>query len=189
MAICRWLGAASSGPSASRRTWTYPWSGPRSTCWRALSSSQASSRLLRLTHDARSRCVSKRTNCRLGLRRPVPWRWLWPARAAEEALHWSRRSTREQLPGAGARPDADPLRTAVVIALGLGRQQRAATLAAAAEAIAEALGTPGTGFPILAAGTAKALALTGPEAEHAFDIGRRMSWLEAYRFAAGEESD
>ena len=107
----------------------------------------------------------------------------------EEALHWSRRSTREQLPGAGARPDADPLRTAVVIALGLGRQQRAATLAAAAEAIAEALGTPGTGFPILAAGTAKALALTGPEAEHAFDIGRRMSWLEAYRFAAGEESD
>jgi predicted ATPase/DNA-binding CsgD family transcriptional regulator len=107
----------------------------------------------------------------------------------EEALLWSRRSTRTQPQGAGVRPDADPLRTAAVIALGLGDQQRAATLAAAAERMAESLGASGTGFPILAAGTAKALALTGPEAERAFEIGRRMSWLEAVRFAAGEETD
>jgi len=110
-------------------------------------------------------------------------------RRFEEALLWSRRQVRSQQPGAGVRPDADPLRTAAVIALGLGHQQRAATLAAAAEAIAEALATPGTSFPILAAGTAKALALTGPQAERAFEIGSRMSWLEAIRFAAGEESD
>jgi hypothetical protein len=107
----------------------------------------------------------------------------------EEALLWSRRSTQIQLPGAGVRPDADRLRTAAVIALGLGRRRRAAILAAAAEAISEAFGTPGTGFPILAAGTADALALTGPEAEHAFEIGRGMSWLEALRFAAEEEAD
>jgi hypothetical protein len=104
----------------------------------------------------------------------------------EEALGWSRRSLQIEEQDDAGRPDADALRTTVLIALGLGSWRRAATLAAAAEATAEELGTPATGFPILAEGMAKALALTGPEMEHAFERGRRMSWLEAVQFAAGD---
>jgi len=107
----------------------------------------------------------------------------------EEALPLMRLVMRMNLREEGIRPDADMLRTATVIALGLGHKKTAATLAAAAEAIAEEFGTPGTGFPILAEGTAKALALTGREAERAFEVGRRMSWLEAVRFAAGEGAE
>jgi predicted ATPase/DNA-binding CsgD family transcriptional regulator len=107
----------------------------------------------------------------------------------EEALPLMRQVMRMNLREDGIRPDADELRAATLITLGLGRQNMAATLAAAAEAISEEFGTPGTGFPILAAGTMKALALTGPEAERAFEIGRRMSWLEAVRFAAGEGTE
>jgi hypothetical protein len=51
------------------------------------------------------------------------------------------------------------------------------------------LGMAGTIVPMLAAGVAKALALTGPEAERAFERGRRMSYLEALEFAAGEENE
>jgi predicted ATPase/DNA-binding CsgD family transcriptional regulator len=104
----------------------------------------------------------------------------------EEALGWSRRALQIAEQGDAGRPDADVLRTAVLIAIGLGSWRRASTLAAAAEATAEELGTPGTGFPILAEGMAKALALTGPEIEHAFERGRRMSWLEAVQFATGD---
>jgi non-specific serine/threonine protein kinase len=104
----------------------------------------------------------------------------------EEALGWSRHALQMEVPGEAGRPDADALRTTVVVALGLGRRRRAATLAAAAEATAEEHGNPGTVFPILAAGMADALAATGPEAEHAFERGRRMSWIEAVQFAAGE---
>jgi tetratricopeptide (TPR) repeat protein len=106
----------------------------------------------------------------------------------KEALTWSQEAIRIQLRG-GGRQDADMLRTEVVIALGLGRPKHAATLAAAAEAIAAELGTPGPNFPILAAGIANALALTGPDAERAFARGRRMSWFEALEFAAGEENE
>lgn len=104
----------------------------------------------------------------------------------EEALGWSRRALQIEEQDDAGRPDADALRTTVLIALGLGSWRRAATLAAAAEATAVELGTPATGFPILAAGMAKALALTGPEIAHAFERGRRMSWLEAVQFAAGD---
>jgi predicted ATPase/DNA-binding CsgD family transcriptional regulator len=104
----------------------------------------------------------------------------------EEALPLMRHVMLMSLREEGVRPDAEVLRTATVIALGLGHQEDAATLAAAAEALAEEFGTPGTGFPILAEGIARALALSGPEAERAFEVGRRMSWLEAVRFAAGE---
>lgn len=107
----------------------------------------------------------------------------------EEAMPLMRRVMRMNLREEGIRPDADMLRTATVIALGLGRQEEAATLAAAAEALAEEFGTPGTGFPILAEGIARALSLTGPEAARAFEVGRRMSWLEAVRFAAGEGTE
>jgi predicted ATPase/DNA-binding CsgD family transcriptional regulator len=106
----------------------------------------------------------------------------------KEALTWSQEAIRIQLRG-GGRQDADMLRTEVVIALGLGRPKHAATLAAAAEAIAAELGTPGPNFPILAAGIANALALTGPDAERAFARGRRMSWFEALEFAADEENE
>jgi tetratricopeptide (TPR) repeat protein len=105
-----------------------------------------------------------------------------------EALDWSQKALQMHLQE-GQRRGADLLRTAVVIALGLGRKQRARTLAAAAEALGEELGTPRTRFPILAAGIGRALALTGPEAERAFERGRRMSWREAVRFAAGEENE
>ncbi|HET6311357.1 MAG TPA: LuxR C-terminal-related transcriptional regulator [Candidatus Nitrosotalea sp.] len=104
----------------------------------------------------------------------------------EEALGWSRHSLQVEVPGEAGRPDPEALRTMVLIALGLGSWRRAATLAAAVEVTAKELGTPGTGFPILAEGMAKALALTGPEIEHAFERGRRMSWLEAVQFATGD---
>jgi predicted ATPase/DNA-binding CsgD family transcriptional regulator len=107
----------------------------------------------------------------------------------EEALPLIREVMQMNLGEGGIRPDAEILRTATLIALGLGRQKEAATLAAAAEALAEEFGTPGTGFPILAEGIARALALTGPEAERAVEVGRRMSWLEAIRFAAGEGTE
>jgi hypothetical protein len=80
-------------------------------------------------------------------------------------------------------------RTATVIALGLGHKKRAATLAAAAEALTVELGIARTLVPMLEAGVAKALALTGPEAERAFERGRRMSYFEALEFATGEENE
>jgi Predicted ATPase len=106
----------------------------------------------------------------------------------EEALHWSRETIQIMI-RSDRRPDADLLRTAAVVALGLGHRNRAATLAAAAEAIAVELGTPGISVALLAAASAKALALTGPEAERAIERGRRMSWLEALQFGAGEETE
>jgi hypothetical protein len=74
----------------------------------------------------------------------------------------------------------------VVIELGLSHLERAATLAAAVEAIDEEAGTPGTAFPILAEGVEEALAFTVPEARLAFDRGRQMSYLQAVRFASGD---
>jgi tetratricopeptide (TPR) repeat protein len=107
----------------------------------------------------------------------------------EEAQQWSHEALRADIAAGGGRQDADMFRTAVVIALGLGRLKRAATLAAAAEAITVELGMAGTGVPMLAAGVAKALALTGPEAERAFDRGKRMTYFEAIEFAAGGENE
>jgi predicted ATPase/DNA-binding CsgD family transcriptional regulator len=107
----------------------------------------------------------------------------------EEAQQWSREALRANIAAGGGRQDSDMFRTESVIALGLGRHKRAATLAAAAEAITVDLGIAGTLVPMLAAGVANALALTGPEAEHAFERGRRMSYLEALQFAAGEETE
>jgi hypothetical protein len=105
-----------------------------------------------------------------------------------EALPWSLETIQTMI-RSDRRPDADVLRTAVLVALGLGHWNRAATLAAAAEAIAVELGTPGISVALLAAASAKALALTGPEAERALERGRRMSWLEALQFGAGEGTE
>jgi hypothetical protein len=107
----------------------------------------------------------------------------------EEAQLWSREALRADIAAGGGRQDSDIFRTAAVIALGLGRQKRAATLAAAAEALTVELGIAGTVVPMLAGGVAKALALTGPEAERAVERGRRMSYSEALAFAAGEENE
>ncbi|HAC46114.1 MAG TPA: hypothetical protein DCF65_08605 [Chloroflexi bacterium] len=107
----------------------------------------------------------------------------------EEAQQWSYEALRAKNAEGGGRQDSDLFRTAVVIALGLGRHERAATLAAAAEASTVELGIAGTLVPMLAAGVAKALALTGPEAKRAVERGRRMSYLEALEFAAGEENE
>jgi predicted ATPase/DNA-binding CsgD family transcriptional regulator len=105
-----------------------------------------------------------------------------------EAVPWSLETIQTMI-RSDRRPDADVLRTAVLVALGLGHWNRAATLAAAAEAIAVELGTPGISVALLAAASAKALALTGPEAERALERGRRMSWLEALQFGAGEGTE
>jgi predicted ATPase/DNA-binding CsgD family transcriptional regulator len=107
----------------------------------------------------------------------------------EEAQQWSYEALRADIAAGGGRRDADLFRTAAVIALGLGRHKRAATLATAAEALTVELGMAGTLVPMLAAGVAKALAITGPEAKRAVDRGRRMSYFEALEFAAGEENE
>jgi predicted ATPase/DNA-binding CsgD family transcriptional regulator len=107
----------------------------------------------------------------------------------EEAQQWSQEALRANLAAGGGRQDSDMFRTAVVIALGLGRPKRAATLAAAAEALTVELGIAGTLVPMLALGVAKALALTGSEAKRAVERGRRMSYLEALEFAAGEQNE
>jgi predicted ATPase/DNA-binding CsgD family transcriptional regulator len=106
----------------------------------------------------------------------------------DEAQHWSREALRADVAD-GGRQDSDIFRTAVVIALGLGRPRRAATLAAAADALTVELGIAGTVVPMLAQGVAKALALTGPEAKRAVERGRRMSYLEALEFASGDENE
>jgi tetratricopeptide (TPR) repeat protein len=103
-----------------------------------------------------------------------------------EALPFSRQALRMELEGRGAQPDTDILRTPVVIELGLSHLERAATLAAAVEAIDEEAGTPGTAFPILADGVEEALAFAVPEARLAFERGRQMSYLQAVRFASGD---
>ena len=107
----------------------------------------------------------------------------------DEAQQWSREALRADIAAGGGRQDSDMFRTATVIALGLGRHKRAATLAAAAEALTVELGMAGTLVPMLAAGVAKALALSGPEAERAVERGRRMSYFEALEFAAGDENE
>jgi non-specific serine/threonine protein kinase len=107
----------------------------------------------------------------------------------EEAQLWSHEALRANIAAGGGRQDSDMFRTATVIALGLGHKKRAATLAAAAEALTVELGIARTLVPMLEAGVAKALALTGPEAERAFERGRRMSYFEALEFATGEESE
>lgn len=107
----------------------------------------------------------------------------------EEAQQWSHEALRANIAAGGGRQDSDVFRTAAVIALGLGRYKRAATLAAAAEAITVELGIAGTVIPMLAEGVAKALALTGPGAKRAVERGRRMSYFEALEFAAGDEKE
>lgn len=107
----------------------------------------------------------------------------------EDAQRWSQEALRAQIAVGGGRQDSDMFRTATVIALGLGRYKRAATMAAAAEALTEELALAGTLIPILAEGVAKALALTGPEAERAIERGKRMSYFEALEFAAREQNE
>jgi predicted ATPase/DNA-binding CsgD family transcriptional regulator len=107
----------------------------------------------------------------------------------EEAQLWSYEALRADIAAGGGRQDSDIFRTAVVIALGLGRHKRAATLAAAAEALTVELGMAGTLVPMLALGVKRALALTGPEAERAVERGGRMSYSEALEYATTEDND
>jgi hypothetical protein len=107
----------------------------------------------------------------------------------EEARLWSNAALRANIAVGGGRRDSDIFRTAAVIALGLGRHKRAATLASAAEATTVELGIGNPVNPMLAAGVEKALALTWPEAKRAIERGRRMSYFEALEFAAGQEKE